>query len=98
MNKTGRNAIRPRSRTGYSEKQLHRLLNQWLTLLLVLSWVGGAASSALGQVTAPTSTSTHQLEPMVVTATVAPTPLSLTTASVSVISREQIASQQAESV
>ena len=35
---------------------------------------------------------------MVVTATVAPTQLSLTTASVSVISREQIASQQAESV
>jgi outer membrane cobalamin receptor len=35
---------------------------------------------------------------MVVTATVAPTPLSLTTASVSVISREQITSQQAESV
>ena len=38
------------------------------------------------------------LEPVVVTATVAPTPLGRTTAAVTVISREQIAAQQVDSV
>src|SRR4029453_10984642 len=39
-----------------------------------------------------------EMEPVVVTATVVPTPLSRTTAPVTVISREQIETQQVESV
>jgi TonB-dependent Receptor Plug Domain len=61
-----------------------------------LSWGGGAADT-LGQGRVPTEKAL-ELEPMVVTATVAPTPLGRTTAPVTVISREQIAAQQATSV
>lgn len=58
----------------------------------------GLAPSALSQGQSPADQVPQELEPMVITATLTPTPLSRTTASVTVISREQIAVQKAESV
>ena len=57
----------------------------------------GVGADTLGQGRAP-SEKALELEPVVVTATLAPTPLGRTTAPVTVISREQITAQQATSV
>src|SRR5262245_11887033 len=66
-----------------------------LALALLLS--PGRVGEAVGQDRASTEPALT-MEPVVVTATVAPTPLGRTTAPVTVISREQIAAQQVESV
>ena len=63
----------------------------WCVLLLGL----GLVSGAVGQQRTPTET---RLDPVVVTATVAPLPLSQTSASVTVMSRDEIVAQQASSV
>ncbi|MDH3599563.1 MAG: TonB-dependent receptor [Candidatus Tectomicrobia bacterium] len=65
---------------------------------LVLLCILGLAPSALSQAQRTTDQAPQELEPMVITATLTPTPLSRTTASVTLISREQIAAQKAESV
>ena len=62
-----------------------------------LSWGGGWTADTLGQGRVPLEQAV-ELEPVVGTATVAPTPLGRTTAPVTVISHEQIAAQQATSV
>src|SRR5262245_52159596 len=64
-----------------------------LGLVLGVGWV----TDIQGQGRAPTEKAL-EMEPVVVTATVVPTPLSRTTAPVTVISREQIEAQQVESV
>jgi outer membrane cobalamin receptor len=69
-----------------------------LMVSLALTCILGLAPSALIQAQSATDQAPQELEPMVITATLTPTPLSRTTASVTVISREQIAAQQAESV
>ena len=72
-----------------------RLVLVWATGAGVYPGVGWAADT-LGQGRATTEQAL-ELEPVVVTAIVAPTPLGRTTAPVTVISREQIAAQQATS-
>src|SRR5262245_12925617 len=64
---------------------------------LGLAFILGWATDSLGQGRTP-SEQALELEPVVVTATVAPPPLSRTTAPVTVSSHEQIAAQQATSV
>jgi len=69
----------------------------YMGIALALILGHGWGVDAVGQATAPTEKALA-MEPVVVTATVVPTPLGRTTAPVTVISREQIAAQQAESV
>ncbi|MCZ6875214.1 MAG: TonB-dependent receptor plug domain-containing protein, partial [bacterium] len=69
-----------------------------LTLGLLLGLVCGRATLAAGQTTPSTVEQPLQLDPVVVTATVAPTSLRHSTASVTVISRQQIEAQKALSV
>jgi outer membrane cobalamin receptor len=57
----------------------------YLGLLCIL----GLAPSALSQAQNTVNQALQELEPMVITATLTPTPLSRTTASVTIISREQ---------
>src|SRR5438552_3766778 len=64
-------------------------------IAVILGW--GWAVDSSGQTMAP-GENTLAMEPVVVTVTVAPTPLGRTTAPVTVISREQIEAQQVESV
>jgi vitamin B12 transporter len=67
----------------------------WRVFLgIVYALVLGGGTRVGGQ----TMSAPFELEPMVVTGTVSPTPLSRTTASVTVLSQEQIAAQQAGSV
>ena len=90
-----------RSRQSISKERLTQDARGWrvwawygpLGLAFILGW----AADTLGQSRAPTE-KVLELEPVVVTATAAPTPLSQTTAPVTSISREQIAAQQATSV
>jgi vitamin B12 transporter len=90
-----------RSRQSISEERLTQDARGWrvwswygqLGLAFILGW----ATNTLSQGQAPIEKAL-ELEPVVVTATVAPTPLGRTTAPVTVISREQIAAQQATSV
>jgi len=70
-----------------------RFITYW-GLMCILS----LATSALSQAQRTATQAPQELEPMVITATLTPTPLSRTTASVTVISREQIAAQKAASV
>src|SRR5712691_6352762 len=92
-----------RSRQSVSKERLTQDARGWrvwswsgpLGLAFILGW--GWAADTLGQGRAPTEKAL-ELEPVVVTATVAPTPLGRTTAPVTVISREQIEAQQATSV
>jgi hypothetical protein len=72
-----------------------RLVLVWATGAGVYPGVGWAADT-LSQGRATTAQAL-ELEPVVVTAIVAPTPLGRTTAPVTVIFREQIAAQQATS-
>lgn len=65
---------------------------------LLLGLAGGWVTRADGQPVPSTTEQPLQLNPVVVTATVAPTPLHDATASVTVISRQQIEAQQASSV
>ena len=91
------------SRQSISKQKLTQEARGWrlwswygpLGLAFILGW--GWAADTLGQGRAPTEKAL-ELEPVIVTATVAPTPLDRTTAPVTVISREQIAAQQATSV
>jgi hypothetical protein len=91
-----------RSRQSISKERLPQEARGWrvwsrygpLGLAFILGW--GWAADTLGQGRAPTEKAL-KLEPVVVTATVAPTPLGRTTAPVTVIAREQIAAQQATS-
>jgi hypothetical protein len=64
---------------------------------LMLGFILGWAVDIQSQSRVPTE-KVHEMEPVVVTATVAPTSLGRTTAPVTVISREQIEAQQVESV
>ncbi len=92
-----------RSRQSISKARLTQDARGWrvwawygqLGLACILAW--GWAADTLGQGRTP-SEKALALEPVIVTATVAPTPLGRTTAPVTVISREQIAAQQATSV
>ena len=92
-----------RSRQSIAKERLPQKVRGWrvwswygpLGLAFILGW--GWAADTLGQGRAPTEQAL-ELEPIVVTATVAPTPLGRTTAPVTVISREEIAAQQATSV
>ena len=94
---------RTRSRQSISKERLTQDARGWrlwawygqLGLAFVLGW--GWAADTLGQGRAPAE-KPLALEPVIVTATVAPTPLDQTTAPVTIISREQIAAQQATSV
>ena len=87
-----------RSRQSISKERLPQEARGWrvrsrygpLGLTFILGW--GWAADTLGQGRAPAEKAL-ELEPVVVTATVAPTPLGRTTAPVTVISREQIAAQ-----
>lgn len=74
-------------RRGYGKRGL-----AWC-ILLGLGWFWSVP--AAGQ---PTEKAPIQLEPVIVSATVTPTPLGRTSASVTVITREQIEAQQARSV
>lgn len=69
-----------------------------LVLFLALGLTPGWPASAASQPGASTPDTPVELEPVVVTGTVSPTPLSHTPASVTVLFRDQIAAQQAESV
>ena len=92
-----------RSRQDISKERLTQDASGWrvwawygplgLAFILVLGW----NADTLGQGRTP-SEKALALEPVIVTATVAPTPLGRTTAPVTVISREQIAAQQATGV
>ena len=92
-----------RSRQSISKDKLTQDARGWrvwawsgpLGLAFILGW--GWSAAALGQGRVPLEQAV-ELEPVVVTATVAPTPLGRTTAPVTVISHEQIAAQQATSV
>jgi len=92
-----------RSRQSNSKERLAQDAREWrvwawygpLGLAFIVGW--GWAADTLGQGRAPTEKAL-ELEPVVVTATVAPTPLGRTTAPVTIISREQIALQQATDV
>jgi outer membrane cobalamin receptor len=92
-----------RSRQSISKERLTQDARGWrlwswsgpLGLAFFLGW--GWAADTLGQGRASTEKAL-ELEPVVVTATVAPTPLGQTTAPVTIISREQIAVQQATGV
>ena len=70
----------------------------WMILLLIVALELGSATRVPGQNSTTTERPPSNLEPVVVTATVVPTPLSQTTASVTVISRQQIEAQQAIAV
>jgi outer membrane cobalamin receptor len=69
-----------------------------MAILIGLALGLGYATGVRGQSRMTTREAPSTLEPVVITATVVPTPLSQTTASVAVISREQIDAQQAVSV
>ncbi len=92
-----------RSRQSISKDKLTQDARGWrvwvwsgpLGLAFILGW--GWTADTLGQGRVPIEKAV-ELEPVVVTATVAPTPLGRTTAPVTVISHEQIAAQQATSV
>jgi len=88
-----------RSRQSIAKERLPQKVRGWrvwswygpLGLAFILGW--GWAADTLGQGRAPTEQAL-ELEPIVVTATVAPTPLGRTTAPVTVISREEIAANK----
>lgn len=85
----------PRKLVGiFRPRRLVRTLVLWL--LLGLAW--GWATHAAGQSAPSTAEQPLQLDPVVVTATVAPTPLRHATANVTVISRQQIEAQRVTSV
>ncbi len=71
---------------------------KWLGIFIVLALAHSGVSRAVAQDRTRAGESSVTLDPIVVTATAAPAPLSQTSASVAVITREQIEARQAVSV